>query len=116
MKSIFYLAAGLLGISGVLHWVKLFVDPVEPYGVLAGILTGFFGLAYLYIAYRLARRSDSAVVLGIILPVLGLLITLIGMSAGLNAFTVPFIVLDVVVIALCAVLYVAGHAPIGRVS
>lgn len=115
MKSFFYLIAGLLGLDGVLHLVKLVANPIEPNSTVAAVVTGLFGLAYLAIAVWMALRFEAALWPAVIVPLIGLLLTLLGRSPNSNGLTTAFIVLDILVIAGSLYLIVRGRAPIRRV-
>ncbi len=115
MKGIFYTAGGLLCLDGLLHLVKVAVGPWTN-ATAAMVLTALFGLAYLAIGVMLIRVRESMVWSGLILPVVGLLLTIIGLKPNPDVYTIAFIVLDVLVIAACGYLLYLQRAPIHRVS
>ena len=109
MKQIFYIAGGLLGVSGILHLAEMAAAGT------AAVLFGLFGLTYLVIAYFLSRRSDAAVTAGVLAPIFGLLATVLGLKPGLGILTGLFIVIDIMVIAISAYLFITGRVPLSRV-
>ena len=60
MKSVFYLASGLLGIDGLLHLAKISATGFDSATMLPWIVTGLFGIIYLVIAFLLTRRARAA--------------------------------------------------------
>lgn len=116
MKRFFYLIAFLLCLSGVLHLVKVFAYPMDPNSMVAIILTGLFGLAYLVIGVLMFRAPERMLWSGAIFPLIGLLMTLIGMKPNPDGYTISFIVLDVLVIAGCVYSLIRARSPIRRVS
>jgi hypothetical protein len=117
MKGLFNLTSALLCISGLLHLMKVFAYPVDPNAMVAVVLTALFGLVYLAIGILLFRnKSDDRLIwAGAVAPLVGLVLTLIGMRPNPDFFITAFIVLDVLVIGLCAFLLYKGRSPIGRV-
>lgn len=116
MKSVFNLAAGLLALDGLLHFVKIIALGIDPVGAIPAVVTGLFGAAYLVIAYFLFRQRDRAVVWGLFLPLLGLALTLLGLKSSPDIYTLILIVLDVLVIGLCGYLFFTGRGVIRRVK
>lgn len=114
MKNIFYLAGGLLLLDGLLHLAKLLAYPIDPAAVIPVVLVGLFGVAYLVLGYLLIRQRDSAVPWAVILPLIGLLGTLMGSNR--DRFSVAFMVIDALVVVLCGYMLLAGRGKLGRVN
>jgi hypothetical protein len=114
MKALFNLVSGLLGLSGILHLVKVFAYPIDAGALLPVIVTALFGLAYLVIGYLLFRRGERLLWAGLVVPLLGLLLTLVGMKPNPDFYVIAFIVLDVLVVAACSYLLVQGRAGLHR--
>lgn len=110
MKQIFYLAGGLLGVSGFLHIALLAASMAE-----SALVAGLFGLAYLVISFFLMRRSDAAVTAGLAAAFLGLLAAVLGIKSGPALFNTIFLVIDAAVLAICGYLYITGRATLRRV-
>lgn len=115
MKSVFWMAAAVLGISGVLHLANVVMSPVAGRAVLPVILVGLFGLAFLVLAYLLYRRHDSAVVWGFFLPLIGLALSLVNLTPNPDPYSLAFIVLDILAILLCGYLLLTRRGVIRRV-
>jgi hypothetical protein len=115
MKRLFNLVGALLCLSGVLHLIKVFAYPLDPNSVVAVILTVVFGLAYLVLGILIFRTPERLLWAGTIIPLVGLVITLIGMKPNPDWFIIAFIVLDVLVIGLCGFMLFQGRSPIRRV-
>lgn len=79
------------------------------------VLIGLLGVAYLVIGYLLLRQREVALRLGTYVPLAGLVLVLIGLSSSPDSFLITFIILDVLVIACCITLLLAGRTPIHRV-
>lgn len=116
MKALFNLVAALLCISGVLHLVKVFVYPIDPNAIVAVVLTVLFGLAYLAIGVMMFRSAERMMILGAVIPAIGLLLTLVGMKPNPDWFIIAFIILDVLVVAACAYFLYTGKSPIRRLK
>lgn len=113
MKQIFYIAGGLLGVSGILHLAELAAG-----GSAAGapaVILGLFGLTYLVIAYFLSRRSDAAVTAGMLAPIFGLLAAVLGLKSGMAVSMSVTILIDIIVIAISSYLYITGRVPLKSV-
>lgn len=115
MKSIFLAAGGLLGVSGFFQLVELASAGITSHGVFSALVVGLFGAAYIVTAYYLLRGSDAAVTFGMLVPGSRLLASVLQVVPAESMFNAVFIAVDVIVIAICAYLYVAGRAPIRRV-
>ncbi len=115
-KSIFYLTAGLCGISGILHLAKLVVYPINTAAMVAVVMTGLFGVAYLGIGYFLLHQRYPLLWAGLFVPLVGFLLTLIGMQPQSDLFTQAFLVLDVLVMLLSAYLLISGRVVLRRVK
>jgi hypothetical protein len=115
MKPLFYLTSALLGLDGLLHIVKISSSGFNSATMLPWIVTGLFGIAYLVIAFLVFRRSRQALWASLIAPLIGLLLTLLGMKPNPDSYTISFIVLDALVIGLSAYLLFVGRASLGRV-
>ncbi len=118
MRRFFYLISALLCISGLLHLIKVFAYPINPTAVIPVILTALFGLVYLGIGILLFRntKDERLIWAGAVAPLIGLILTLIGMKPNPDFFVISFIILDIVVIACCAYLLFKGRSPVRRVS
>lgn len=68
MKTIRYLAACLLLLTGVLHFLPLIKTPSDPYA----IPTMVGGIIYMTIGVLLIMKIKFATYLGVFLPLLGL--------------------------------------------
>jgi hypothetical protein len=100
MERIRILAGGLLLLTGVVHVLQLFTGPMS----MGAAITVLFGVLYLIIGVLiLARPTHIWFIMGIIVPLLGLFLTVLGILTA-NAFTMLhlfFIVMDVVVVVCC---------------
>ncbi len=114
MKALFYLLSGLLGLSGILHLVKVFANPIDTSAMLPVIVTALFGLVYLVIGVLLFMRGERVLWAALLFPLVGLLLTLVGMRPNPGSMVIAFIVLDVLVIAGCAYLLAQGRARLHR--
>ena len=114
MKALFNLLSALLSLSGVIHLVKVFAYPIDPSVMMAVIVTGLFGVAYLVIGYLLFRRGERVLWAGVVFPLLGLLLTVLGMKPPPGFFVISFIVLDILIVAGCAYLLIQGQAGLSR--
>jgi len=106
MKTIRILAGILLLISGVLHIVVYFRAPDSP----GSIPVLSFGVVYLIVGFLLFNRKKYPVYLAIIVP-------LIGMSLSLIKFGIPemismsalFKVLEVIAVLCCIVVLIKSQ-------
>jgi len=97
MSRIRYLAAGLLCLTGILHVAQLAVATLDASTVIAVL----FGVAYLAIGVFLFRDNKTAVYLGAIVPLVGLLLATAGMFMKPTLLGAFFIAIDVVVVLSC---------------
>jgi hypothetical protein len=99
MKTVRYLAAGLLVLTGVVHVAQLLTGINGPTGI-----TALFGVAYLVIAFYIYRGSKRIYWASAILPLLGLLFTLPTVLSAPTTLAIFFVVVDALVVACCAYL------------
>ena len=100
MKNIRNIAGGLLLLSGVLHLGSVGLVKFEP----TSIITIVFGLAYLVIGFFLFRIGKKILWYGAIVPLVGLVLAVIGMLMEATLLGGIFIVIDIVVAAICFLL------------
>ncbi len=100
MKTIQYLAAGLLLFTGALHVAQMAVMPLDA--VL--IVTVIFGIAYLAIGVFVLRDSRTAYYAGAIVPLIGLALASLNMATTPTLLGALFMATDVVVIGCCVYL------------
>lgn len=112
-KTLFFVAGIGLILAGVLHLAFLFSTPLDPNAMVPVVLIALLALAYLVIGAMLLMGRESALMAGIIAPVIGLVLALA--LAASSTWLVAFIALDVVVAACCAFLYGQSRATIRRV-
>ncbi|MBE3040917.1 MAG: hypothetical protein IMZ62_19140 [Chloroflexi bacterium] len=106
MERIRYLAGGLLVLTGVVHVLQLLAQPFN----VNGVITVIFGVLYLLIGVFLFRRDHrNWTIAGIVLPLLGILLTVMGMLQAhtINMLQIFFVVVDVIV-AVCCIYLVTG--------
>jgi hypothetical protein len=115
MKRLFILAATILGLSGILHLARLFSSPIDTAAIIPVIVIALFGVGYLVIAYLLFRHRDSGVLAGVIVPLIGLMVTLLGMRPNPDWLTQAIIVLNILSIAVCGYILLAGRGTLKRV-
>ncbi len=100
MVRIRFLAGGLLVLTGVVHILQLFAGPFSG-GML---ITVIFGLLYLLIGEFLFMRFHAKwYIAGTVLPLLGALLTVLGMLQA-QAYTtlhIFFIAVDIIVAVCC---------------
>jgi len=97
MKNIRTLAAGLLVLTGVLHLVSVVLGKFEA----TSIITIVFGVAYLAIGFFLLRNGRTALWLGAIVPLVGLVLAALGMATHPTIWGGIFIAIDVIIVAGC---------------
>jgi FtsH-binding integral membrane protein len=102
MKSVRYLATGLLALTGAVHVAQLLTVSNNPIG--PSVITALFGIAYLAIAFFIYRENKRALWFGAIVPLVGLLLTLPGMFAAPTALSTFFVVVDAIVVGCCVYL------------
>lgn len=112
-KTLFAVAGIGLILAGVLHLVFLATTPTDPGAIVPVVLIGLLAVAYLVIGAMLLMGRESALMAGIIAPVIGLVLVL-ALAASSSMLT-AFIALDVIVAAICAFLYGQSRATIRRV-
>lgn len=106
MERIRYLAGGLLVLTGVVHVLQLLAQPFN----VNGVITVIFGVLYLLIGVFLFRRAHrNWYIAGTVLPMLGILLTVLGMlmAQAYNILQIFFVVVDVIV-AVCCIYLVTG--------
>jgi uncharacterized membrane protein HdeD (DUF308 family) len=98
MKTIRYVAAVLMLITGVMHMLPVFTTPEDPNAL---PMLGF-GIAYFLIGVLLILNKKLAEILGIVVPFIGLAIGFfkIGLKNWDTMLTIMFII-DAVVIICC---------------
>lgn len=115
MRPIFYLAGGLLCVSGALHLVRLLTSSIATNPFWAAV-TGLLGVAYLVVGFGLVRQRETAVRWGFILPIIGLLLALPGLGANTDTITIAIVAFDLLVIGLVGYLMLAGRGLLNRVQ
>lgn len=106
MKTIRLLAGMLLLISGVLHTVAYFQAPDSP----GSIPVLSFGVIYLIVGFLLFNRKKYPVCLGIIMPLIGMTLSLIKFGIPeLISLSALFKVLEIIAIVCCLVLLLRSH-------
>jgi hypothetical protein len=98
MKTIRYLATGLLLFTGLLHVIQIFTTTVIDAAIL---ITVTFGVIYLVLGFLLLRSGRVALWLAAILPLVGLLLALVGMLTNPTMLGALFIVTDIAIAACC---------------
>ena len=101
MKQIRYLAASLMLLTGVLHFIPLFTNFEGP-NTLPMLA---FGIGYLAVGYLLFKHKPIGTFLGVFLP-------LVGLGAGFlkigftnwDAFLTVLFAIDAIVVACCVLL------------
>jgi hypothetical protein len=102
MKFVRYTAAGLLALTGIVHIAQLLTISTTPIGVVG--VTVLFAIAYLVIAFYIYRESKRAYWLGVVLPILGILLTAPALLSAPTTLGMFFVVVDVLVVGCCAYL------------
>jgi hypothetical protein len=98
MSRIRYWAAGLLGLTGIIHVAQLALAKFD----ISLAITVLFGIAYLVVGFFLLRTASKTVYyFGAIVPLVGLLLAAAGMLINPTILATFFIVMDVVVIICC---------------
>lgn len=103
MKTLRFLSGLLLIINGVLHIIEYLNISNEPGSI--GIL--IFGLIYIVIGVLLFNRKIYPIYLGVIIPLIGMILSLI--KFGIPEFislSALFKLIDFVVIICCAYLLI----------
>ena len=98
MKTIRYLAVGLLLLTGLLHVTQLITTTVFDGAIL---ITVIFGIIYLLLGVLLFRGSRIVLWLGAILPLVGLLLASVGMLTKPTILGGLFMVIDIAIAACC---------------
>jgi len=114
MKYLFYVAGGLLVLSGILRLVQVFTSPFSTAAILPFLLLAVLGLIYLLVGGMLILGREGALRYGIILSAIGVLLTLLFINSGSNS--VLYLVIDGAVILICLFLLRAGNPVIRRVN
>ena len=114
MKILFYLAGGLLAISGLMHLVLVFTTPGSA--TLPTVSTVIFAIADMALGVMIVRRVDKVLPYGVAIPFIGGLLTLVTMNTTSTSWHIGFMVVDVLVIACCLFLMRAGGPVIDRVK
>jgi uncharacterized membrane protein HdeD (DUF308 family) len=116
MKILFYLAGGLLLLSGLLHLVQVFTTPYDPMTFLPTASNVIFGIAYMVVGAMLIRGMETALRFGVIVALIGGLLRLMTMGSASNQMNLFFLAVDAIVIACCIFLMRAGRPAISRVK
>jgi len=103
MRTIRLLAGILLLISGILHIVGYFQAPDSP----GSIPVFSFGVIYMIVGALLFNRQKYPVYLAIIVPVIGMILSLIKFGIPeLISLSALFKVLEIVAVVCCIVLLI----------
>jgi hypothetical protein len=108
MERIRYLAAGLLLLTGVVHVLQIFAGPFST----GTLITVVFGLVYLLIGvYLFVRAHRKWYIAGTVMPLLGVLLTVLGMlqAHAYAMLQIFFIVVDILVVVGCLYLVTRGN-------
>jgi hypothetical protein len=105
MRHILKLAGALLCLSGLIHLTQLFAD--RP--IMETVITASFGAIYLVIGFLLFRGGRIACILGLVVPLIGLLLAVAGMLIDPTLLGAFFIVVDVVVAGCCLYIIVKNR-------
>jgi hypothetical protein len=98
MKTIRYLAAGLLLLTGLLHVIQIFTVTVIDAAI---FITVTFGVIYLVLGILLLRSGRVVLWLAAILPLVGLLLAAVGMLTKPTMLGAFFMLIDIVISACC---------------
>jgi hypothetical protein len=103
MKTIRYVAAGLLLLTGVLHLLPMLTKPSDPNSLPMLV----FGIAYLAVGVLLILKVRFDTLLGVIFPAIGLGtgFFVVGVMNWTSMLTFLFAI-DVVVVVCCIILMV----------
>ncbi len=101
------IASLLMLVTGAAHVVHFFVLGMAA--AAAGL--GLFGLFYLAIGVLLRRPGKLGLWVGAIVPAVGGLGGLQALSAGVSLGMLAYVLVDVVVVAICIALLVRGEKP-----
>lgn len=103
MKTIRYLAALLMVITGILHVLPMFKEVKDPNAM---PMLGF-GILYLGIGVLLYMDKKFSQILGIIFPLIGLGVGfgVVGLKNWDTMLTIMFII-DAVVVICCLILFI----------
>jgi hypothetical protein len=105
MKTIRYIAAGLLLLTATFHVAQIALTPLD----VTLIVTVAFGAAYLAIGAFLFRDGQVACYLGALVPLAGLALAAIGMLTRPTLLGAFFIAMDVVIVGCCVYLLFQGR-------
>ncbi len=101
MRTIRLLAGGLLVISGILHIIAYIQAPDSP----GSIPVLAFGFIYMIIGALLFNRKKYPVFLGLIIPLIGMTLSLIKFGIpGLVSLSAFFKVMEIIAVVCCFVL------------
>jgi len=100
-KHLRYLAATLLCASGIMHLLPVFADP--GHGMAVPLF--LFALMYLIIGGMLVNNARMASVLGIVIPLLGIVIGFVVIGAHhWDTLMTGMFVINAIVVLLCVML------------
>jgi hypothetical protein len=105
MKTIRYLAAGLLLLTATFHVAQVALTPLDA----SLIITVVFGVAYLAIGVFLLRDGQAACYFGAVVPLVGLVLAAIGMLTKPTFLGAVFIAIDLIVAGCCVYLLRPGR-------
>mgnify|MGYP001810035656 FL=1 len=109
MKTIRLLAGILLLLSGILHIVAYFQAPDSP----GSIPVLAFGIIYMIVGALLFNRKKYPVYLAILLPVIGMTLSLIKFGIPeLVSMSALFKVLEIIAVVCCCALLIKSKKPI----
>ena len=96
MKAIHYLAAGALALMGIVHVARLSSEARAD-----NAITTLLGIAYIAIAFFLSQENRAARWWGVVLPLVGLVISVQGWLAAPAYFCGYCLISYAVVIGCC---------------
>jgi len=106
MRTIRLLAGILLLVSGILHIVSYFQAPDSP----GSIPVLAFGIIYMIVGFLLFNRKKYPVYLAIIVPVIGMTLSLIKFGIpGLISLSALFKVLEISAVVCCFMLLIKSQ-------
>ena len=98
MKTILYLASGLLLFTGLLHVIQVYITNVND---AATLITLIFGVIYLVLGILLLRGGRIILWLAAILPIVGLVLAVVGMLTKPTNLGALFMVIDIAITSCC---------------
>jgi hypothetical protein len=98
MKTVRFVAAGLLLLTGVLHVLQITTTAVIDAAI---VITVAFGVLYLALGFLFFRGSRTTDWFAAILPLVGLILAAIGMLSKPTLLGALFMIIDIVIAACC---------------